>query len=76
MRILGVAGLFATACVAQSASRWRSPPRGCEYMDLGSPAPAAKAALLAQFCEVWREKTRELLSPSRLGTATETINPY
>jgi para-nitrobenzyl esterase len=33
-----------------------------EYMDLGSPTPAAKAALRAQFCEVWREKLVSSLS--------------
>jgi para-nitrobenzyl esterase len=27
-----------------------------EYLDLGSPAPVAKSALRAPFCDVWREK--------------------
>jgi para-nitrobenzyl esterase len=38
------------------APSWPKFASGREYMDLGSPAPVAKAALRAPFCDVWREK--------------------
>jgi para-nitrobenzyl esterase len=35
---------------------WPKFASGREYMDLGSPAPVAKTALRAPFCDLWREK--------------------